>query len=173
MSLNPQNKLKRKRIKRRNIVSEFYLKCYSINKIIDEIEKKTGERCCAATVYSDIKKLKEIWRNEQIKNIDAAINIECARIDDIILKLWKQWEKSCEDYDSILQNIIETPAKGVVRIEKKIQKIKAIGAVNIISEIRNQMIEKRKLLGLYKNADNVEKTERLETLLNEIAKTLQ
>jgi hypothetical protein len=86
-----------------------------------------------------------------------AIQLELERIDEIIMELWAQWEKSKEDYKKTSKKRKGKPFEAKSReaeiytIEREVQEIemRCLGDVSYISEIRAQLVERRKLLGLY------------------------
>jgi hypothetical protein len=103
-----------------------------------------------------------------------AIQLELERIDEIIMELWAQWEKSKEDYKKTskkrkgkpkdkdakddkeaengeMQDKSENKEAKIYTIEREVQEteMRCLGDVSYISEIRAQLVERRKLLGLY------------------------
>ena len=151
-----KNQIKQQRL---DIVAELYKKGYSIRQIKEEILVRMDVKTCSTqTVHSDIGILLDEWREARIENTDLAIQLELERIDDTVRELWAQWEKSKTDYSRT-----ESKQKGAPVRDKegKVEKIKTIqteksekqvictGDVSYIAEIRKQLSERRKLLGLY------------------------
>lgn len=156
------NNAKRRKIKegRMLIVAELYKKGYSISKIAEEVRQRMNITCSTRTIWNDINVLLKEWREMRIEDIDLRLQYELECIEDSICELWKQWEKSKEDYtqqnnkrvgipmgdagDGGSQNEIVT-----VRREQSESNVIGLGDSRYIAEIRQQQMERRKLLGLY------------------------
>jgi hypothetical protein len=110
------------------------------------------------TVHDDIQTLLKEWRENRLENIDYALQLELERIDDTVRELWVQWEKSKQDYTKTSnkrkgapvrdKNTGETPIK-TYQQEQTATEIVGLGDTSYIAEIRQQLVERRKLLGLY------------------------
>lgn len=120
----PYQSAKQKREARLEIVSRLYKRGMSKTdirlEVMKELNLKTYDR---KTLDKDIQILLDRWREGNNANIGSAIELELARIDDTICELWSQWEQSKKKF--------------------------GIGDPRYIAEIRQQLIERRKLLGLY------------------------
>ena len=102
--------------------------------------------------------LKE-WRSGRLEDMDDAIQLELERIDDTVRELWGQWERSKEAQTEVHMSKRGRPAGtgangsggGLQTVEAtETEKTKAgLGDVSYIAEIRKQLMERRKLLGLY------------------------
>lgn len=114
------------------------------------------------TVHSDIKTLLKEWRESRLEDIDDALQLELTRIDDTVKELWSQWEKSKEDYIKTQRKRKGAPATksnqendsdvGGIKtfsVEEQTLNIVGLGNPAYIAEIRQQLSERRKLLGLY------------------------
>ena len=137
------------------LVGELYLKRYSYRKIAKMVYERLNLDYLpsTATIKRDVEKTLKEWQKDRIENNDHLILIELKTIDETIAILWDQWEKSCTDVE--LENVKK---KGDVSLEGKIstkqierltRQVKKEGNVAYISEIRAQLQERRKLLGLY------------------------
>lgn len=137
------------------LVGELYLKRYSYRKIAKTVHERLNldNPPSTATIKRDVEKLLKEWQKDRIENNDHLILIELKTIDETVAILWDQWEKSCTDIE--LENVKK---KGDVSLEGKIstkqierltRQVKKEGNVAYISEIRAQLQERRKLLGLY------------------------
>lgn len=155
--LNPQKKAQAMRLARLQIASKLYLRGYSFRAIREEVMRRLDLKTYSLdTVKKDIDLLLKEWREERIDDIDASISLELARIDAIIVELWTQWEKSKQDTEKTA-----TKKKGAAKrndgitgietqaIEETRASVLGLGNVAYISEIRAQLTERRKLLGLY------------------------
>lgn len=120
---NPQQTAVQKRESRLEIVARLYKRGTSITdirlEVMKQLELPTYSR---TTTKKDIKMLLDRWREDNNEYIGSAIELELERIDDAVRELWSQWEKS---------------------------KQHGLGNPNYIAEIRQQLAERRKLLGLY------------------------
>ena len=155
--LNPNKKAQAMRLARLQIASKLYLRGYSFRAIREEVMRRLDLKTYSLdTVKKDISLLLKEWREERIDDMDASISLELARIDAIIVELWAQWEKSKQDTEKTA-----TKKKGAAKrndgitgietqaIEETRASVLGLGNVAYISEIRAQLTERRKLLGLY------------------------
>lgn len=163
---NRQNqKQRQKRIARLEIVAELYKKGYSVRKICQEVQIRLQlpKLPSPNLIQQDKKLLLDEWREYRLGNTDEYITLELARIDDCIMELWEAWERSKEDYteNRQKQKAIPTEVKGkdgkptgetkskVIYAEQSKAEKHGCGNVAYISEIRQQLAERRKLLGIY------------------------
>lgn len=156
----PQDK-KRQQVKlaRLEIVAKLYKRGWSIRKIQSEVMKRLDLKTYSlATVHSDIQSLLEEWRENRIEDMDAALQLELERIDDTIRELWEQWEKSKTDYTKTARKQKGSPTRDgqtgqtsirTYQTERTETEVIRLGDPSYISEIRMQLAERRKLLGLY------------------------
>lgn len=156
----PQDK-KRQQVKlaRLEIVATLYKRGYSIRKIQSEVMKRLDLKTYSiATCHSDIQSLLEEWRENRIEDMDAALQLELERIDDTVRELWEQWEKSKTDYTKTARKQKGSPARDnetgqtsirTYQTERTETEVIRLGDPSYISEIRMQLAERRKLLGLY------------------------
>ena len=100
----------------------------------------------------------EEWRENRIEDMDAALQLELERIDDTVRELWEQWEKSKTDYTKTARKQKGSPARDnetgqtsirTYQTERTETEVIRLGDPSYISEIRMQLAERRKLLGLY------------------------
>jgi len=160
----PQLKaIKQKKIARLNIVSDLYKKGWSIRQIRAEVMARLNlPTLSTGTVKRDIDTLLEEWRDDRVKDTDALLELELARIDETCKELWEQWERSKEESE-----VKTTKRKGIPRqqgdgqqqpgggqihtlsLEEKKVSQQGLGDPRYIAEIRAQLMERRRLLGLY------------------------
>lgn len=159
----PQLKaIKQKKIARLNIVSDLYKKGWSIRQIRVEVMARLDlPTLSTGTVKRDIDTLLAEWRDDRVKDTDALLELELARIDDTCKELWEQWERSKEESE-----VKTTKRKGIPRqqtegqqagggqihtlsLEEKKVSQQGLGDPRYIAEIRAQLMERRRLLGLY------------------------
>lgn len=171
MATGNNNNAKRRKIRegRLLIVAEMYKKGYSIAKIAEEVKQRMNTSCSKRTVWNDINILLKEWRETRIEDIDLRLQYELECIDDSICELWKQWEKSKEDYTKQQNKRVGIPmpadADGdgagqgnnggggdqivTIKREQAESNVVGLGDPRYISEIRQQQMERRKLLGIY------------------------
>ena len=151
-------KLKQIKEGRLEIVSELYKKGYSVRKIRAEVMARLDLPTYSTfTVHKDIHSLLSEWRESRLQDMDMALQLELERIDDTCRELWEQWEKSKTDYKKTTNKRKGSPSKDMQggQTLKTYQKeeietsVVRLGDPSYIAEIRQQLGERRKLLGLY------------------------
>ena len=153
----PQDRRKQQiRQARLEIVSELYKRGYSLRKITAEVKRRLNiPKLAVSTTYNDVQTLLKEWRESRIANIDQALQLELERIDDTTAELWEQWDKSkTETQKTTPTRSGRIKGKGNAGIEtdavsESRTKVGGLGNPAYIAEIRQQLIERRKLLGLY------------------------
>lgn len=162
-SENEYKKRRQQREARLEIVAGLYKRGCTVREIRKEVMRRLDLATYSlSTVNSDIKSLLAEWRENRLDDMDAALTLELERIDDTVKELWKQWEKSKEDYTKTQRKRKGAPARnanqdnnsgeGGIRtfsVEEKTLNVVGLGNPAYISEIRKQLAERRKLLGLY------------------------
>lgn len=155
-----RNKIKQGRLE---IVAKMYKRGYSISRIAEEVRNRMNTTCSTRTVWNDINDLLDEWRKLRVQDVDQRLQLELERIDECVSELWEQWEKSKEDYMRRSEKRIGIPAPSnegeesgggdgdTVTIKREIAgtNIIMLGNPAYIAEIRQQLAERRKLLGLY------------------------
>jgi hypothetical protein len=150
---------------RLTIVAELLKKGYHARTIQDVVNKEYGLSASLNTIKNDIQTLFKEWKEQRIEDIDTLRDLELQRIDLNIRELYEQWYKSKEDYEvvrdkikrnngdvvdiTVDENGYETIADNSVRTKEK-EKVRALGDPAYMREINGQLIERRKMLGLYK-----------------------
>jgi hypothetical protein len=152
----PQDRRKQQiRQARLEIVSELYKRGYSLRKITEEVKRRLNiPKLAVSTTYNDVQTLLKEWRESRIENIDQALQLELERIDDTTAELWEQWDKSKTETQKTTTRSGRIKGKGNAGIEtdavsESRTKVGGLGNPAYIAEIRQQLIERRKLLGLY------------------------
>lgn len=166
MSKAQYQKRSQARLARLEIVSQLYLRGNSVRKIRDEVMRRLNLATYSTqTVHADIKLLLQEWHESRLDNVNDALQLELTRIDETIRELWEQWEKSKQDYVKTTrkrkgaplrrdqqQQGNEQPAQNAIRTlytEENTAEVQGLGNPAYIAEIRQQLAERRKLLGLY------------------------
>lgn len=157
--LNDRQHRKQRQLReaRLEIVAQLYKRGYSVRKIAKEVQARLqlAKVPNPSTIQSDIKKLLNEWREYRLDNIEDRMQLELERIDDCIIELWSAWEKSKTDYTQEQAKQKGSPIAGdakkhsITEIEQQRKEIRKFGDVSYITEIRQQLAERRKLLGLY------------------------
>lgn len=145
------------KLARLEIVSQMFLRQYTVRQIRAEVMKRLNlSTYSTATVQNDIKTVLEELQQQRLDNAGYALQLELERIDETCRELWAQWEKSKEDYVRTMKKRKGVPQFGdeggkskTTQIETRESTVIGLGNVSYISEIRAQLQERRKLLGLY------------------------
>lgn len=159
MSKPQRKKQSQIKLARLEIVAAMYKRGHSYRQIQAEVMKRLDLKAYSLqTIHADIKTLLEEWRECRIDDMDAALQLELERIDDTVRELWSQWEKSKEDYYRSTNTRRGAPSKGkdkndnsieTYSVEEQRTNVVGLGNPAYIAEIRQQLTERRKLLGLY------------------------
>lgn len=153
----PHNKkiaTKRNQGLRLDIVAKLYKHGYSYREIQAEVKARLAlDTYALSTVKADVDTLLAQWREERKIDLEANLNAELARIDEIIKEAWEAWEKSKEDYEknSTKQRGVPQDSGEILTayIEKAINEQRSCGDPRYLDIIDKQLRERRKLLGLY------------------------
>lgn len=145
------------RPKRIAIVSELKLKHYTVRQIRAEVMKRLDlSTYSMSTVQGDIQACLKEWQEERLDNTEQLVTEQLAIISNTCRELWEQWEKSKEDYVRTKKKRKGIPQFGddggktkTTSIETTENTVIGLGNVAYIAEIRAQLQEYRKLLGLY------------------------
>lgn len=140
-------------------MAKLYKRGYSIRKIRDEVMRRLDlPTYSLQTVHKDVRTLLDEWRESRLDDLDDALELELQRIDDTVRELWEQWEKSKTDYSKTESKQKGSPSRDkdtgqttirTFQTERKETEVVSLGNPAYISEIRQQLAERRKLLGLY------------------------
>lgn len=151
-----QNQMKLARLE---IVSTLYKRGYSYRKIKAEVMKRLDLKTYSLqTVKRDIQTLLDEWRESRLEDTDELVTLELARIDDTCRELWEQWEKSKENFTRQTRKQKGSPTRDAetgqtsirtYQTERTETDVQGLGDPSYIAEIRKQLEERRKLLGLY------------------------
>ena len=157
-NVSKRNKIKQGRML---IVAELYKRGWSIKKIAEEVRTRMNTTCSTRTIWNDINTLLDEWRAVRVNDVDKRLQLELERIDDAVCELWEQWDKSKEDWIREYNRRIGVPVSTgdgsggeateiqTVKRENTTENVVGLGNPAYIAEIRQQLSERRKLLGLY------------------------
>ncbi|MDR0431066.1 MAG: hypothetical protein LBH58_11375 [Tannerellaceae bacterium] len=159
MSEYQNRQRKQVKLSRLEIVAKLYKRGYSMRKIQSEVMTRLElSSYSLQTVHRDIQSLLAEWRKSRLEDIDIAVQLELERIDEIIQECWEQWEKSKQDYTKTASKRKGAPVKDkgtgasalkTIQKEETETEVICMGDVSYLAEIGRQLIERRKLLGLY------------------------
>ena len=159
MSKAQDKKKNQVKLARLEIVSNLYKRGYSYRKIREEVMKRLDlSTYSLQTVKNDVQTLLEEWRESRLEDTDELVTLELARIDDAVRELWEQWEKSKTDYNKTQRKQKGSPSRDAetgqtsirtYQTERTETEVICLGDPSYIAEIRKQLEERRKLLGLY------------------------
>jgi len=93
------NKRKKKEIERDLVVvSELYLKGHFQKDIPMLLQERTSASYLLTQqmISRDLQKLREIWREEALDNINEMTIRELAKLDKLEQQYWLAWERSCQ-----------------------------------------------------------------------------
>lgn len=152
----------KRRLQRLEIISPLFKRGYSYRQIQKEVMARLElENYSLPTVKADIDFLLKEWQEFRITNVDANIQLELQRIDNIVREAWGAWEKSKEDYKRIRQQQDRVPVGGdaggdgeegdlsLVHASQTTENVVECGDPRYLDVINRQLQERRKLLGLY------------------------
>lgn len=145
------------KLARMEIVSKLYLRQYTVRQIREEVMKRLDLKTYSTfTVQQDIKTILKELQEQRLDNAEYAVQAEVERIDATCRELWQEWEKSKQNYTKSMKKRKGIPSFGdgggkarTTSIETQDTEVIKFGDVSYIAEIRQQQMEKRKLLGLY------------------------
>lgn len=159
MSKAQEKRRNQEKIARLEIVSGLFKRGYSRRKIREEVMKRLALKSYSLqTVQNDIHSLLDEWRENRLDDTDELVTLELARIDETCKELWEQWEKSKTNYNKTERKQKGSPSRDAqtgqtsirtYQTERKETEVIALGDPAYIAEIRKQLAERRKLLGLY------------------------
>ena len=150
-------------IVRLDIIAQLYKRGYSYPEIKEEVMTRLDLKTYSLrTVHKDVNRLLEEWRSTRIENFDHSVQLELARIDELIKEAWQAWDKSKEDYvqksskQKGLPNVKgeddednKPPEVLTISMEQSAREINQTGDPRYLDLIHKLLIERRKLLGLY------------------------
>lgn len=146
------------------IVADLYKRGWAIRRIADEVKARLGGTCSTRTIWNDIQDLLAEWRSLRVQDVDDRLQLELERIDDCVAELWEQWDKSKENYTREYNKRVGVPVPvdggngqpdgqqteiQTVKRENYTEEQVGLGNPAYMAEIRQQLMERRKLLGLY------------------------
>ncbi len=145
---------------RLDIIAKLYKRGFSYREIRDEVMAQLGlQSYSLQTVHKDVNRLLREWRECRIENFDQSVQLELERIDEIIKEAWAAWEKSKTDYErrkAKQQGVPGVDADGnqsdqpvTIKMEQQREEVICHGDPRYLEVIHKNLMERRKLLGLY------------------------
>lgn len=152
----------KEKLLRMDILSTLYKQGYSYREMRSEVMSRLDLRSYSLeTVKKDIDSLLEEWRAARVEDIDLALQLELERIDQIVREAWAAWEKSKESYKKVkgTQEGIPGQPDGegdgqgseivTTKMKQTQEDVTCYGDPRYLEVIHKNLIERRKLLGLY------------------------
>ena len=150
-------------IVRLDIIAGLYKRGYSYREIRNEVMARLDLKSYSLeTVHKDIGRLLKEWRDTRIENFDHTVQLELERIDEIIKEAWAAWDKSKTDYERKKAKQHGIPGGGsengengenggvvTVKMEQQREEVICYGDPRYLEVVHKNLIERRKLLGLY------------------------
>lgn len=149
-------------IVRLDIIAGLYKRGYSYREIRNEVMARLDLKSYSLeTVHKDIGRLLKEWRDTRIENFDHTVQLELERIDEIIKEAWAAWDKSKTDYERKKAKQQGIPGGGnddgesseggviTIKMEQQREEVICYGDPRYLEVVHKNLIERRKLLGLY------------------------
>ncbi len=148
----------KERLLRMDIIATLYKRGNSYRAIREEVMARLNlETYSLKTVSKDVHLLLKEWREERLSNIDDALQLELTRIDEIVKEAWSAWERSKGNYEKNKQRMKGLPNEDNVdggilttELEQTKENGNNYGDPRYLDVVHKNLIERRKLLGLYK-----------------------
>lgn len=153
---------RRAQIVRLDIIAQLYKRGYNYRQMQQEVKARLDlQSYSLSTVHKDVQALLAEWRQTRIESLDHAIQLELERIDDIIREAWEAWDKSKQDGDKTRTKQTGIVPKGgngededsgeikTVKVERTSEELTNCGDPRYLEIIHKNLMERRKLLGLY------------------------
>ena len=129
-------------IVRLDIIAQLYKRGYSYREIREEVMTRLDLQAYSLqTVHKDVNRLLAEWRETRIENFDHAVQLELERIDEVIKEAWAAWDKSKTDYERK-----KAKQQGIPGGDGEVI---CYGDPRYLEVIHKNLVERRKLLGLY------------------------
>ena len=152
----------RRRQVRTDIIAQYYRRGYTYRDIRREVMQRLDMKTYSLqTLHKDVHAMLAEWREERLESVDEQIQLELARIDEMIREAWAQWEKSKDDYAAqttrrkgipqaqASEPQAAEPAILPVLVEQTRKDVVNTGDVRYLELIHKLLCERRKILGLY------------------------
>lgn len=138
---------------RRVVVSKYYLEGYSHSEIAEKAKSELGlPTCSTGTVWADIKKIREEWKEERITNYDELVAVQLKRHMQTRREALEGYKRSITEEQQRDRRIVtpdgseETPTS---RIEQTRDKKEFGGDPRFLEIVHKVDCEVNKLLGAY------------------------
>ena len=130
---------------RRTRVSELYRQGRTIPEIaqIVSAEFRPGRPLLSrASIYKDIRIIREEWRTDRLANFEAKVDAELARLDLIEMAAWEGWERSHGKFVSVSEK------QGVEGVEVTTKTEPLAGDARFLDQINKVVAKRCELMGL-------------------------
>lgn len=145
------------------IVSELYKKGYTYRDIQREVMNRLGlNHYSLGTLSKDVKVMLAEWREHRLENLDESLSVELARIDKMLVELWAAWERSKNPKGWKKKTQTGKPGKSQAEegikatgMQQSSGEEEQFGDPRYMDLINKVLQERRKMLGLYKEPEQV------------------
>jgi hypothetical protein len=134
MSRTPRRDTSRE--KRRLLVAELYIKGWTQAAIAQQIGTKQP------TISNDLRAIRKMWRQSQIRDFDEAVARELEKIDRVEREAWEAWERTKQPHEST----VVTDGQGGKRAQKRVKN--QYGDPRYLEQVHKSIAARRALLGL-------------------------
>lgn len=151
---------------RLQIVAPLWRRNWTLMEIRAEVQKRLDlPTYSLSTCHTDVRRLIKEWQSCRLKDTEAKITGELARLDLVIREAWEAWEKSKEDYHKKSQNQHGIPTmdqQGVVVGMKTVKAMmidseeRGYGDARYLAIVLKAMEQRCKLMGLDKTVLDVQ-----------------
>ena len=151
---------------RLQIVAPLWRRNWTLQEIRQEVMKRLElPTYSLSTCHTDVKRLIKEWQSCRMKDTEAKITGELARLDLVIREAWEAWEKSKEDYHKKTQSQEGLPNKDSQGVLVGINTVKAMmydseergfGEPRYLAIVLKAMEQRCKLMGLDKTVLDVQ-----------------
>lgn len=159
----PKAQKEARRLERMELLAPLFKHGYTYREMQREVMARLNLKSYSLRqVKYDIDALLKEWQEYRVTAVDANIQLELQRIDNIVREAWGAWEKSKEDYKRIRQQQDRVPVGSdkaggdgeegdlsLVHASQTTENVVECGDPRYLDVINRQLQERRKLLGLY------------------------
>lgn len=152
----PMHQHRQAQVSRMEIIADLFKRGYSFRQMREETMKRLGLKTYSLeTVHKDVHRLLDEWKEHRISCIDAVVQLELSRNDEIMKEAWEAWDKSKMDYERMSAKQQGKPSGGgdgnsgieTYRLEQKKEMVRKYGDPRYLELILKVEERNAKLLG--------------------------
>lgn len=125
------------------LIERLYLRGYSFRAIARELEAQHGRRLNPKTVWKEVQRLIDAYRENHALEVDRARAVELARINKLERTYWDAWEKSLLEAKRT-----KTSTKSGGDSTAEVQRIERLGDPRYLDGVQWCIERRCKLLGV-------------------------